>query len=227
MNLEEVSPATPAGAMPASVPVSPRYGTLSVFELQKTPAVWTESLAKDKLECRRIAEQEAPALQALMNLAGVYEPDDAILRLAAGRTAYVGEINKPDGSGLQMVTYGWVSTQTEILGQSGVAFQTPPGDVWLYDFGTDPAFRGRGFYPTLLRFILRELARQKVVRAWIGTEPGNYVSERSIARAGFTKVADTRYIKAQDGQGPRFEMLAAPGADTALVEAGQRAHVPV
>ncbi len=226
MNLEGTSSQQLSGPMPVAIPASPRYGTLSVFELKKAAMILDGKQGENVLECRRVELNEAHKLQALMDLCGVYEPGDAARRLTGGRAAYVGEIAGPDHSGRIMVTYGWVSLVAEPLGQSGCAFLPPPLDAWLYDFATDPQQRGRGYYPGLLRFILADLSRQNLTHAWIGTEPGNDVSERSIARAGFKKVGDTKYtMSSEDGQPARFEVIPDPAIQPYLVEAGQAAHI--
>ncbi len=204
---------------------SPRYGTLSVFELgHLLPDQHQGRENAAELECRQVQHFETQALQAAMEQAGIYPPQDVLRRFEVGRTAHVGEIRSAEG-GAVMVTYGWVALNAEPLGNTGCAFEPPQGDAWLYDFATLPDYRGHGYYPTLLRFILTDLAAQGLRRAWIGTEPGNDISARSIARAGFHKVADTKYIPRQPEHPARFDLLPVPGISLALVELGQKAHV--
>ena len=57
-----------------------------------------------------------------------------------------------------IVTYGWVALTAEPMGNTGCSFDPPPGDAYLYDFATVPEYRGQGFYPALLRYILGDLA---------------------------------------------------------------------
>ncbi len=226
MNFDRTSSQQLSGAMPLAIPVSPRYGTLFVFELKNAAMILDGTNGQNALECRRVTLTESHKLQALMDLCGVYEPGDAARRLSGSRTAYVGEVTGPNGSGRLMVSYGWVSLVAEPLGQSGCAFLPPPSDAWLYDFATDPNHRGRGYYPALLRYILADLSRQNLSRAWIGTEPGNDVSARSIARAGFKKVGDTKFsMSSEDGQPARFEIIPDPEIQPYLVDAGQAAHI--
>jgi ribosomal protein S18 acetylase RimI-like enzyme len=205
MTLEKRSLASPAEAVVLTADNEAKYGTISVFEINKLPGSWPETLNKLPLSFHRVRQEEADRLQEVMEKSGVYPPGDAARRLAAQREAYVGEVDTPQGP--SMVTYGWIALTAEPLGNSGCSFDPPPGDAYLYDFATVPEYRGHGFYPALLRFILGDLANQGIRRAWIGTAPGNIASVKSISRAGFSKVADTRYIPAQSGLPAYFEMV--------------------
>ncbi len=221
MNIEEkVRTVQSSSNQPHSQPQSAHYGTLSVFELAALPSEWPEQLTKEQLIFRQIHSEEASAIQSAMEKAGIYEPHDAARRLVAGREAYIGEL--PGGI---IVTYGWVALSAEPLGTTGCAFEPPPSNAYLYDFATVPEYRGRGYYPALLRFILSDLATQHLERAWIGTEPGNLTSARSILRAGFTKIADTAYVPPKEDQPARFELLGVPTASPELVRIAQAAHI--
>ena len=203
----------------------PRYGTLSVFELSR---LYQEPFPpiKNGLRCRQVLPDEAEAVQATMGQAGIYEAGDVKRRVLSGREGYIGEVVGPDGLA-QTVTYGWVALNTEPLGNTGIAFQPPVGDAYLYDFATLPAYRGRGYYPTLLQFILNELAARRLRCAWIGTEPGNDTSARSIVRAGFSKIAHTTFVPSNGPAAPRFELLPIPGTPPDLFAQAQQAHISV
>lgn len=210
-------PTAPATEPPAAL----EAGTVSVFEMDKIPAQgWLDKIGGSELICRRITE--ADLMQHTMDQAGNYVAGDAARRLAAGQQGYIVEL--PD---VGPVSYGWVTQQVEPLGNSGMAFQPAPGDAYLYDFATLPAHRGHGYYPALLRFIVTELVSQQIRRAWIGTAPGNAVSARSIARAGFRLVSEVWTVPpSAPGESFRFEVKPAPGLPPELFEAGQRAHIP-
>jgi ribosomal protein S18 acetylase RimI-like enzyme len=207
--------------------VQPQLGTLSVFELEGSVLddLERERQQNRDLHCIQVQLTEAALLQQLMEHTGVYSPETVLQRLAAGRTAYMGCVES--GEGRHAASFGWVAQEAEPLGATGVAFQPAAGEAYLYDFATAAGFRGRGYYPTLLRFILADLAQQQVRRAWISTAPGNDVSARSIARAGFLQVAATHHILPQHGQPARFELVAMPDVDPALVLLGQRAFISV
>jgi RimJ/RimL family protein N-acetyltransferase len=136
---------------------------------------------------------DAAALQEAMHASGVY-PDDVVeTRLRDGRRPYVVET---DG---KIVTYGWVAFSAEPIGDLGLSFELAPDEVYLYDCATRPDYRGRGYYPALLRAMAADLSGEGWRRAWIGTGPGNFVSQRGIARAGFQKVADVSAAQDPDG----------------------------
>jgi ribosomal protein S18 acetylase RimI-like enzyme len=207
MTIEKRSLFSPAEAevLTSEAEENARYGTISVFELKDLPESWPEKLNKAPVYFRRVSLQQAARLQDAMEKSGHYPPGDAARRMEAQRKPYIGEVESPKGR--VMVTYGWVALDAEPLGNTGCSFDTPPGDAYLYDFATVPEYRGKGFYPALLRYILADLADQGIRRAWIGTAPGNDISARSILKAGFTKVADTGYIQAQPDRPAYFELV--------------------
>jgi GNAT superfamily N-acetyltransferase len=88
----------------------------------------------------------------------------------------------------QAVGFGWVAMQTGGIEELDFSFAMPPGNCYLWDFVTLPAWRGRGVYPHLLQEIAR--LEDDVERFWIGYEDHNEVSGRGIARAGFRVVGD-------------------------------------
>lgn len=212
-------------AAPAEAAVLPqndadKYGTLSVFELKNLPQKWPDTLNKLPLGFRPISPAEAKLLQIAQEKSGHYPAGDVARRLAVGREAFVGEVETFVGK--LIVTYGWVALTAEPLGDTGFSFEPPPGDAYLYDFATIPEYRGRGFYPALLRYILGELAGRGIGRAWITTAPGNHTSVRSIKRAGFALVADTDYIPAASNHPACFELVENDRLDPVLrVIAGQ------
>lgn len=205
--------------------VSP--GTVSVFEIDKAakPLQWPDKLGGDELVCRAVGANEAAMLQQVMDRAGDYPPGDVAERFTRERQAYIGQITEAGQERPTVVAYGWVALTIEPLGNSGYAFQPLPGDAYLYDFATLPDHRGRGYYPALLRFILGELARQGIRRVWIGTAPGNGISARSIARAGFQLIVEVRIHPPGAGEPFRFEPVPVPGVDAELLEIARNANI--
>src|SRR3989304_5586640 len=65
-----------------------------------------------------------------------------------------------------------------------------PGEAYIWDCVTLPAFRQNYLYSALLVFILGELRSGKLCRVWIGADLEDVASQRGIARAGFKPVAD-------------------------------------
>ncbi|MCS7246448.1 MAG: GNAT family N-acetyltransferase [Thermomicrobium sp.] len=98
-------------------------------------------------------------------------------RMAAGHRLYVASI---DG---QPVAYGWVARRRAAIGALALSFALPPSDRYLWDFYTDPRWRGRGIYPLLLQTILHR--ERDGERFWIGYDAPNVASARGIAKAGF------------------------------------------
>ena len=179
---------------------SKRDGTLFVLDLTEAPR--TESLPD--VTMRAAGAADAAALRDAMDATGTYAGDEVQTRLSSGRLPYVVE---KDGL---VASYGWVALSAEPIGDLGIAFQLEPGEAYIYDCATRPAYRGRGFYPALLRYIARDLGRAGLRRAWIGTAPGNATSQRGIVRAGFTKVADVNVEREPNGH-VDVELYGVPG----------------
>jgi GNAT superfamily N-acetyltransferase len=80
--------------------------------------------------------------------------------------------------------YGWSATGPAHIGGLSLAFEVPPGERYLWDFMTLPAFRGLGLYPLLLQAILR---RQSAEAEWFWIAHGrrNAASRQGILKAGF------------------------------------------
>lgn len=199
-----------------------QVGTLWVFDFKTMPL---PSFSPADLVCRQLATTEADLMQQVMDKAGNYPPQSAAQRLSNNREGFIGAVQTDTNPALMPVTYGWLAFNSEPLGDSGWAFATPPGDMWMYDFATVPDFRGHGYYPMLLRFILHKLAERGVGRAWIGTAPGNDKSARSIGRAGFQKIGDTKIVFSPQSQPINFEIIPAPGVSQELVALGKATHV--
>jgi len=92
--------------------------------------------------------------------------------------------------GRSLVAYGWVSFREELVGELDLRLNLVPGEAYIWDCATLPAFRGRHLYSALLSFIMHDLYTRPVCRAWIGADLDNQASQRGIVRAGFHPVAD-------------------------------------
>ncbi|MFL5759732.1 MAG: GNAT family N-acetyltransferase [Thermomicrobiales bacterium] len=130
------------------------------------------------------AESECDA-SVLVGLADV-EQSEIEARLDAGHRAYVARL---DGT---PVSYGWVATLAASIGELDIAFALTPCDRYLWDFGTLPAWRGRGLYPRLLQAILKQESAD-ARRFWIINAPENLASAAGIAKAGFAPVSDLAF----------------------------------
>jgi len=129
----------------------------------------------------RVGPEVAQELAQAMEL-----DDEAVVlqRFARGCQCYVGRI---DG---KFVTYGWVTFDEESIGELGLSFRLQPGEAYIWDCATPPAFRGQRLYPALLAYMLGELYRAGMHRIWIGADEDNLPSQRGFMLAGFIPVVD-------------------------------------
>jgi len=125
--------------------------------------------------------------EVAQELAQAMELEDAAVvlqRFARGCQCYAGRI---DGG---LVTYGWVTFDEESIGELGLSFRLQPGEAYIWDCATLPAFRGQRLYPALLAYMLGALYRAGMHRIWIGADEDNLPSQRGFILAGFTPVVD-------------------------------------
>jgi GNAT superfamily N-acetyltransferase len=193
-------------AEPQSFVDSIERGTLFAFDLSQP----VEPLPVADGTFIRAGEEHLNRIEQAMHASGDYPPGEPKRRWRRGRVPYVAMV------GTEVASYGWVTPEPEPMDDLGVSFTAPPGDVWLYDFATVPEFRGRRLYPALLRFIVSELKKQDLKRAWIGTEAGNVASQHGIRRAGFTLIVESKYV-GRPGHGP-FENYPVPGISRELTQ---------
>lgn len=141
--------------------------------------------------------------EVVATLAGLGLPE-AERRLRSHHRPYVAWM------GPTPVAYGWVALAGAAIGELDVAVSLPPGDRYLWDFATLPAWRGRGIYPRLLQTILDREAGD-AERFWIIHAPENRASQAGIERAGFRAVGELSFRR---------------GGGTGVVPAGltSRAH---
>jgi GNAT superfamily N-acetyltransferase len=129
--------------------------------------------------------------------------DRVLIRYQSGHRLYAAFF------GDEPVAYGWAAKQAGGIDELDFSFGVPPGNCYLWDFVTLPAWRGRGIYPHLLQEIVRQ--EDDVERFWIGYEARNEASARGIAKAGFGVVGDlgvengrvTSFVVFDDGERAR------------------------
>jgi GNAT superfamily N-acetyltransferase len=85
-----------------------------------------------------------------------------------------------------LVTLGWSGMGYMEL-NIGETIQCPSA-MGLFDFATDPAFQGRGFYTDALRQLTSLAGNEGLGSVWIAAHPGNIPSRKGIERAGFRAV---------------------------------------
>jgi ribosomal protein S18 acetylase RimI-like enzyme len=185
-----------------------RPGTIWVRQLDwPTPAV--APLVPATLA--RLGPESAGRLAAVMGLAdaaGVRQ------RLDTGRRCYAAWV------GDELAAYGWVSLEEEAIGELRLRVRLLPGEAYLWDCATVPAFRRRRLYTALLIHMAGALLAEGLCRVWIGADMENIASQAGIARAGFRPVADLVVARAL---ALRLVWVAGrPGVPAALVAEARR-----
>jgi GNAT superfamily N-acetyltransferase len=155
-----------------------RAGTIWVLDLDEPVPVVTP---KVPAAFRRAGPDLAPALVSAMD--GVSSAG-LIKRFENGRRCYIAQVED------QIAAYGWVSLDDEHIGELNLRIKLLPGEVYIWDCATIPAFRRKHLYSALLGYIIEELRAEGLCRAWIGADMDNRPSQQGMARAGFHHVAD-------------------------------------
>jgi hypothetical protein len=127
---------------------------------------------------------ESASIPELVEAIGSDKLDEISSRFEAGRRCYIAQI---DG---RLAAYGWVSFKEEFIGELNLRLRLLPSEAYIWDCATLPAFRRKHLYSALLVYVVRELRKEQLSRVWIGADLDNLPSQRGIARAGFTHVAD-------------------------------------
>ena len=88
----------------------------------------------------------------------------------------------------RLVHFGWLTEHQNrgMLEEVHQLFTYPPESVALYDFFTDPEFRGKGLYRRTMAQMLSDAAQSGHKRAFIFVVADNHPSRRAIEKAGFT-----------------------------------------
>ena len=158
----------------------------------------------------RAGSDSAPVLARLMDL----DVGLVLQRFAAGGRCYVADV------GGSWVCYGWVSFLEEQIGEIGLSIRLRPGEAYIWDCATVPAYRRRRLYTALLSHMVTVLRMEGISRIWIGADTGNAASQNGIAASGFQPVADLLMNTALAA--PQWQLRERPGA-AALVLSDIRA----
>ena len=153
-------------------------GTIWAFHLDQP--VPTIKPVIDATFCR-VSAESITELSALMEAT----TSTAIInRLERGRRCYVAQVEG------RFVAYGWVSFDEEFIGELNLRLRLLPGEAYIWDCATLPAFQRNRLYSALLTYILADLKSEHFHRILIGADFENVTSQKGIARAGFRHVAD-------------------------------------
>jgi ribosomal protein S18 acetylase RimI-like enzyme len=156
----------------------------------------------------RLNVESAPTLAQAMGLADAAE---VFRRLAGERRCYA------IWSASALSAYGWVSFREAHIGELGLQLQLEPGEAYIWDCATLPAFRRRHYYTALLIHILQELRAEGLCRVWIGADADNTISMRAFARTGFMWVSELCI----DQSGAKY-LRGRPGVADILVDTTRR-----
>jgi ribosomal protein S18 acetylase RimI-like enzyme len=140
---------------------------------------------------------------------------EAGARLASGRRCYVARI-----AGV-IAAYGWVSQGRESIGELERELRLRPGEAYIWDCATLPAFRRRGLYSALLCYIVGVLRAEGMRRLWIGASLDNTPSLRGFTAAGFRPALRLVYLRVLGVRGNW--LVGAAAAPPTLVADARRA----
>jgi len=144
----------------------------------------------------------------------------ALERLEAGNRAYT---ICQDG---QLAHSGWMAAQTQSnMTEVKQSITLPEGSVTLYDFYSDPAWRGRGFYRITLERMLRDAFADPAIQyAYIMVLADNTPSRRVIEKLGFAYQA-SYFLEKRGGKERTWQRLVTP-ADPASSSAPAQERTP-
>jgi RimJ/RimL family protein N-acetyltransferase len=175
--------------------------------LNLTEAALPEVAARVPVTFQRARSEDTAELAQAM---GLDDPDEILRRFAAGKWCYIGRV---DG---RLATYGWVTFDEEEIGELGLSIRLQPGEAYIWDCGTPPAYRGQRLYPALLSSIITGLRAMGLRRVWIGADADNVASQRGMELAGFRPIADFLLAHAPDRR--RAWLRGCPDATTQEVQ---------
>jgi ribosomal protein S18 acetylase RimI-like enzyme len=162
----------------------------------------------------RVGPGAADRLAAAMGLA---DPAEVRRRFDTGRRCYAASIEG------KLAAYAWMSFEEEAIGELDLQVRLLPGEAYLWDCATIPAFRRRRLYTALLAHMVAALRAEGFCRAWIGANVENVASQAGIERAGFRPVADLVVARALAMR--RVWVAGRPGVPESLVAEARRAFL--
>lgn len=149
--------------------------------------------------------------QALQWAMGLPDPELIHRRFRTGRRCFSLSVAG------QIVAYGWATHGPENVGELERDFRLETDEVYIWDCGTLPAWRGQGCYTSLLNYMLHQFRLEGVRRSWVGASRQNQPSIQGIVRAGFQHVLDVTYRRL--GVVTLLQFVEAPSANQAQLNA--------
>jgi ribosomal protein S18 acetylase RimI-like enzyme len=150
---------------------------------------------------------------------GFDQPAPVVQRFQRGCHCYIVRVEG------EIASYGWVTFDEESIGELGLKVRLLPGEAYIWDCGTLPAYQGRRLYASLLAHIQRELQGAGFHRIWIGMDVDNLPSRAGVARAGFHHILDILQRRAEAAR--TLFARACPGVPEEDIQAAQYALLGV
>jgi len=139
--------------------------------------------------------------------------DLVALRLARGCRCFAARL---DG---QVVAYGWLSADTEWIGEMELEIKPGRREAYIWNCATDPRHRQKGFFRAIVRGIVDQARKEGLARVWIGTL--DIPAAKAMAQAGF--VPAMRFTTVWMYGVRWLRVRAAPGVDRGLLTAARMA----
>jgi ribosomal protein S18 acetylase RimI-like enzyme len=116
-------------------------------------------------------------------------PEIALQRFAGSRRCFAAWAED------RVAAYCWVSQTPDFIGELEHEIRLPPGEAYIWDCATLPAFRRKHLYTALLNHLTNELRAEGLQRVWIGSSLDNRPSMRAFSRSGFQPVVTVLYVR--------------------------------
>ncbi len=203
----EPSDSAPPFAMRSNRTFTVEYGTFWTCQSDRPPEYFPSLSAS----YRELGPGDLDALLTAMQRA---DPEVIAERFQTGRRCFGFEV---DG---RIVSFGWMTPGAEETGELERTLSVPAGEAYVWDCGTIPDQRRKGFYSALLNRTLYLLQDEGVPRVWIGASRLNAPSIRGIANAGFRHAIDLTYRRF--GKFTWLVLRASPDATQADATAARR-----
>lgn len=187
-----------------------RFGTIWALDLDGPISVITPLIPAT---FRHAGPESALALATVMGSS----PPEVYKRFVTGRSCFTAWFEG------ELVAYSWVSFNEEFIGELRLRLRLLPGEAYIWDCVTLPAFRQKRVFTALLVYVLQELRSEPICRVWIGANLDNLPSQRGIDRAGFHRVADL--VVARDQTLRMVWLQSYPGVPENLVAEARRAFL--
>jgi RimJ/RimL family protein N-acetyltransferase len=122
--------------------------------------------------------------------------------------------------GSEVIAYCSLTSRPEWVAEIGRLVVPGPGEVYIYDAFTSPAWRGRGLFQAMLKSLLEYARARGRRRALIFVLNRNRASRRAIEQAGFELFQAVSRVKVLGLRGLWFRGPRGGGGGVTLVRPG-------